>query len=392
MLRSVSLRSAKINPMNLLRPSNLLTQRQSYRIDAGLDLHCARSVLGGMERDGNWLGLARFPTDPEHLTEAVRALGPDVCLTVEVGPLTRWAAGLLRPLVGKLVVCEPRHNRLIAENPNKCDAQDVVDLCLLLSLGKLKEVWMGDDRQRQIHRALVHELLNWRDAQRELKALLKARDRQWGVLRVEGTGVFSRSQREKYLGQLPGVEERRMLLRVYAQHDHAIEQWKDTLREACRIGRQFPELAQCKKVPGIGGIGANVFSAIIEDPTRFATRQKLIKYARLAITERSSDGKPLGYQRLERRGHRELKTLSYHAWRTACRSTTSDNPVQRFYRQSLERTHDVRHARLNTQRKILPALWRIWLRGESFRAERFFPATDPDAKADGRSTPETAGG
>ena len=89
LLRSVALRSAKINPMNLIPPSNLLTHLQNYRIYAGLDLHCARSVLGGMERDGNWLGLSRFPTDPEHLTEAVRALGPGVCLTVEVGPLTR---------------------------------------------------------------------------------------------------------------------------------------------------------------------------------------------------------------------------------------------------------------------------------------------------------------
>jgi hypothetical protein len=65
----------------------------------------------------------------------------------------------------------------------------------------------------------------------------------------------------------------------------------------------------------------------------------------VAITDRSSDGKPLGYRRLERSGHRELKTLSYHAWRTACKSTTGDNPVQRFYRASLERTLDLRHAR-----------------------------------------------
>ena len=375
-----------------LQPGIPQTNIANHRTYAGLDLHCAHSVLGSMERDGNWRGLCRFPTDAEHLAEAVRALGSGVCLTVEVGALTRWAVGILRPLVAKLVVCEPRHNRLIAANPNKCDEQDVADLCLLLRLGKLKEVWMGDDRARQIHRELVHELLNWRDAQRELKALIKARYRQWGVLRVEGTGVFSRTQRERYLDQLPGAEERRMLLRVYAQHDHAIDQWKDTLREVCRISHQFPEIARFRKIPGIGIVGANVFSAIIENPARFATRQKLIKYARLAITGRSSDGKPLGYQRLERRGHRELKTLSYHAWRTGCKSTTGDNPVQRFYRASLERTHDVRHARLNTQRKILTAMWRMWQRGESFKPELFFPATDPEATADGRSTPETAGG
>ena len=53
-------------------------------------------------------------------------------------------------------------------------------MCLLLRLGKLKEVWMGEDRTREIYRALVYELLNWRDAQRELKALIKGRYRQWG--------------------------------------------------------------------------------------------------------------------------------------------------------------------------------------------------------------------
>jgi transposase len=360
-------------------------------IYAALDLHSGHSVLGSMNHDGQWLGWSRFRTAPAELEGAVRALGgPDVRLTLEASALTRWAVGLLRPLVGQLLVCEPRHNRLIAANPTKNDQQDVADLCLLLRLGRLKEVWMGDDRQRQIHRELVYELLNWRDAQRELKALLKARYRQWGVLRVEGTGVFSRTLRERYLSQLPGEEERRMLRRLYAQHDHALDQWKDTLREVRRVGRQFWEVGEFKMVPGIGSVAAHVFSAIIEDPSRFATRQKLIKYARLAITDRSSDGKPLGYQRLERRGHRELKTLSYHAWRTACRSTTADNAVQRLYRASLARTHDVRHARLNTQRKILETLWRIWQRREPFDPKRFFPSSPLGGSA-GESPRLTAG-
>jgi transposase len=364
-----------------------------YSVYAALDLHCAHSVLGGMDHDGNELSQSRFPTDAEPLTQAVRALGgTGVCLAMEASSLTRWAAGVVRPLVERLVICEPRHNRLIAEDANKDDGKDVNNLSLLLRINRLHEVWMGDDRQRQIHRELVYELLNWRDSQRELKALIKARYRQWGVLRVAGTGVFSRTLREKYLIQLPGEEEKRMLLRVYAQHDHAIDQWKDTLREVCRVGRAFWEVGQFKKIPGIGLIGAHVFSALIEDPARFATRQKLIKYARLAITDRSSDGKPLGYQRLERRGHRELKTLSYHAWRTACRSTTRENAVQRFYRASLERTHDVRHARLNTQRKILTAMWRMWRKREPFQPELFFPATDPDATANGQSKPENADG
>jgi transposase len=362
---------------------------ESHRIEshdlifAALDLHCAHSVLGSMEAGGPWRGWQHFATSAENLQKHVAALGgPRVWLTLEASALTRWAAGILRPLVGRLVICEPRHNRLIAGNRNKDDEQDVADLCLLLRLGRLKEVWMGTDRARQIHRELVYELLNWRDAQRELKALIKARYRQWGVLRVEGGRLFTQAGRETYLGQLPGEEERRILLRLYAQHDHALAQWRDTLREVRRAGRAFWEVGEFMKVPGIGPVGAHVFSAIIEEPGRFGTSGQLIKYARLSITERSSDGKPLGYQRLDRAGHHELKTLSYHAWRTATRSTTRDNPVRRYYRASREHTRDVRHARLNTQRKILEALWLMWLRRQPFEPERFFPSTGLPAKAE----------
>src|SRR5438094_9705301 len=66
----------------------------------------------------------------------------------------------------------------------------------------------------------------------------------------------------------------------------------------------------------------------------------------LGITDRTSDNKPLGYQRLDRRGNRELKNLSYHAWRTACKWTTGPNVIKAFYQQSRQRTGSVRHARL----------------------------------------------
>jgi hypothetical protein len=193
---------------------------------AALDLHSTSSVLGSMDHEGNALRRTRFVTRAGTLKEAVAGLGSKhrrrIYLTLEAGALSRWAAGIVRPLVQRLVICDPRHNRYINGNPGKCDEADVDALCLLLRLNKLKEVWMGEDRTREIYRALVYELLNWRDAQRELKALLKARYRGWGVLKLNGLKVFSKTLRSEYLAQLPGEEEQRMLLRVYAQHDHAI--------------------------------------------------------------------------------------------------------------------------------------------------------------------------
>jgi transposase len=230
---------------------------------------------------------------------------------------------------------------------------------------------MGQDRTREIYRALVYELLNWRDAQRELKALIKARYRGWGVLRLHGIKVFSSKVREEYLEQLPAEEERRMMRRLYGQFDHALLQWKETLKEVERLGKKFWEVREFERIPGVGPIAAHVFSAIIEEPSRFRTKHQLWKYSQLGITDRTSDGKPLGYQRLDRRGNAELKNLSYHAWRTACKSTTGPNPIKTFYQHSRLRTGSVRHARLNTQRKILETMWMMWLRQQPFDPQRF---------------------
>lgn len=353
---------------------------------AALDLHSSQSVLGSMDHEGNSQGRVRFATEAETLRQQVQALkkkARSLYLTVEAGALTRWAVGIIRPLVDRLIICEPRHNRLINSNPDKCDEADVEGMCLLLRLGKLKEVWMGSDRTREIYRALVYELLNWRDAQRELKALIKARYRQWGVLKLHGLKVFSKTLRRDYLAQLPGDEERRMMERLYRQHDQAIVQWKETLKEVERVGQGFWEVREFQRLPGVGPIAAHVFSAIVETPERFQTKAQLRKYSSLGITDRSSDGKPLGYQRLNRRGNRELKNLSYHAWRTACKSTTGPNAIKSFYQASKERTHDVRHARLNTQRKILETLWLIWLRRRPFDPNKFFPTTNAPAQEAG---------
>ena len=162
-------------------------------IYAALDLHSRHSVLGSMEHGGKTGARMRFATEAETLRAQVARLRKakrPLFLTMEAGALTRWASAVVRPLVERLIICEPRHNRLINSNPTKSDEADVEGMCLLLRLGKLKEVWMGTDRTREIYRALVYELLNWRDAQRQLKALIKARYRQWGVRKAARAKSF----------------------------------------------------------------------------------------------------------------------------------------------------------------------------------------------------------
>lgn len=339
---------------------------------AALDLHSTTTVLGTLSLDGKHSRPIRFPTTAELLVSHVQALGHDgVKLTLEASPLARWAAKLLRPHVDQLIVCEPRFNKLIGSDPHKRDENDVRSLCTLLSLGHIKEVWIGTDRNREILRHLVGELLESRDKAREAKSHIKARFRQWGVIQLHGKTLFSPTAKEQWISRLQGAEEQRMMRRLYQRHENALAEHKACLKEALRMARRFPEIRRMRKVPGVGPIGALVFCALIEDPKRFPDRSKLWRYCALGITDRSSDNKPLSYQRIDRRGNNELKNLSYHAWRTACKSTTGDNAVKAFYQASIERTGSVRHARLNTQRKLLETLWRMWLRNNDYDAKLF---------------------
>ena len=113
-------------------------------IYAALDLHSRYSVLGSMDHDGKSWPKVRFATTALLLRrniEALRHRKRPLYLTIEAGAFTRWASAIARPLVERLLICEPRHNRLINSNPNKSDEADVDGMCLLLRLGKLKEVW-----------------------------------------------------------------------------------------------------------------------------------------------------------------------------------------------------------------------------------------------------------
>ena len=42
-----------------------------------------------------------------------------------------------------------------------------------------------------------------------------------------------------------------MILRLYAQHDHALEQWKETLKEVERLGKGFWEVGEFERIPGV---------------------------------------------------------------------------------------------------------------------------------------------
>jgi transposase len=350
-------------------PSPLAGLTESGRVYLALDVHAAYCVLGAMREDGTWLGEVRVPTTAEALRTALTGIhAGEKWLTFEEGGMALWLCDLLRPLVQRLLVCDPRENALIGRSAKKRDEWDVRALCRLFRLGELKEIWHSSDPARNAFLLTAETYLQLRKEIVRLKNVLKAWYRRGGVM-VRGSTPYSEKGRKAWLAQLPAGPLREGARMHYAVLDTLSTQWEHAWQQLTAQGRAFPEIARFVALPGMGPVGAHLFSALIGDPRRFTTRQQLWRYCKLAITDRSSDGKPLGYQRLERHGQGELKAVSYHAWKGAI--VSKGNEIKRWYGGSLERTGDTRHARLNTQRKILEALWLIWQRDTVYDPQRF---------------------
>ena len=195
----------------------------------------------------------------------------------------------------------------------------------------------------------------------------------WGILDIAGEGVYSIKKRDEYLKKIKHLDIRRQLGRLYKAMDHAVSLQERALKALKRLGHNYAEIKEFEKIPGSGEIGAHIFDAIIQTPHRFANRSQLWRYCRLGVTEHSSDGKPLGFKRLDKSGISEIKSLTYLGWMNALKR---ENEVREFYMRSLKRTYNRVHARLNTQRKIIAVMYGIWRKGEAYRPELFLGSAD----------------
>jgi len=334
-----------------------------------MDLHAKNCTLGQMDDDGSFLGNIEFPTSENNIIDGLKSIkAKEKYLAIEAGTLTYWAAQVANPFVSQVIVCDPRENALIYKSPYKKDKVDTRKLCRLLRLGELNHVYQPENDDRAIFKAAAQHYIDLRNQLIRLKQKVKAMYRHWGVINVFTDAVYSKSGRDKYLAQVKHLPVRDQLLRLYYLMDQTEAMRKSALKSMKQLGRKYAEIREFKKIPGIADISAHVFDAFIQTPHRFAKKNRLWKYCRLSVTDRSSDGKPLGFQRIDPSGIGELKALSYRAFMATMKS---DNEVKRFYLGSLQRTHSRKHARLNTQRKILSVMYSIWKKGAAYRPELF---------------------
>jgi len=333
----------------------------------GLELHSTESRVVSMNEDGKVLSEREVETSGSNLIEAFEALEGRLKIHLEASEMAGWARNLLLervPAARKVTVSHPKSNAWIANDPLKGDSVDARKLADLMRMGRTHEVFYPEDRRLGVFKKTVQHYEDLTGNQARLKQKIKARLRLEGI-HAEGTGVFSEDGRKLTLEAIEDQFRREAIAQLYDLLDDTLRA-RDRARKLMRKqSKSFPIVQHFREVPGIGLVLACRFVGYIQNPHRFATKSKLWRYCRLGVTERSSNGKPLGYRRLDPNGCGALKDLSRKAFQAAI-SREDNNGVKRFYRSSISRTNNEEHARLNTQRKILAVMWAMWRKGERY--------------------------
>lgn len=339
----------------------------------GLDLHATHSEFGVIDGHGQEQQRHKLATDPKLMNDWLGSLSANhIFLAVEEGPLTQWISWQLSGVVDELVVCDPKENFWISRSAKKTDRIDAVKLARLLRMGELRPVWHSEQKNdRALFAAAATHYITMRREQVRLKHQIKSRFRRWGVIDVSGETVYSTQGRAGYLEQLTDGCIRTQIAGLFTLLDHTVDAQADAKEQMLRLGSGYEEIVEFQKMPGIGPILAYLFSGIVQTPHRFERVQQLWRWGGLGITDRSSNGKPLGYEKLDPNGRSEIKDISYRAWKAGATQATTTNEVKRFYETSLSNSSSQTNARLNTQRKILKVLWTIWRKQVCYNPDLF---------------------
>ena len=115
----------------------------------GMDVHQATLSVAVMDAQGKLIMECLLETKAATVVEFIRGLHGTLSLTFEEGTSAAWLHDLLKPLVSRLVVCDPRKNALLKDG-NKSDRIDARKLAELLRGNQLHPVYHGEHGVRTL--------------------------------------------------------------------------------------------------------------------------------------------------------------------------------------------------------------------------------------------------
>jgi len=96
----------------------------------GMDVHQAMTVVAVMDADGKVVLETMVPTEASAIIGLVQLISGPVHVTFEETTQAEWLYDAVRSFATEVIVCDPRHNKLLREGSkgDKIDARKLADL------------------------------------------------------------------------------------------------------------------------------------------------------------------------------------------------------------------------------------------------------------------------
>jgi transposase len=337
----------------------------------GMDVHKDTIVIAVLNAQGKRVMESIIETKAQAVRDFVQGVRGTVHVTFEEGTHAAWLYDGLRPLVAKVVVCDPRKNTLLLAG-NKGDRVDAHKLAQLLRADLLTPVYHGTHGTRTLKELARSYSALMEDCTRvmnRLKALYRAR-----AIPCTGEGVYQKEERARWLRKLTDAGARRRAEWLYQELDPLIE-LRDTAREALVAeSRNHPAHHLLRSIAGLGPVRVAQLIAAIDSPHRFRTKRQLWAYSGLAVTTKSSADYRMVKGELRKaarvRATRGLnpnynRTLK-HVFKDAALLASVRGALKPYHDHLVDQGMRPALARLTVARKIAAITLAVWKKGERF--------------------------
>ncbi|MGQ0826742.1 MAG: IS110 family transposase [Actinomycetota bacterium] len=330
----------------------------------GMDVHRSFAQIAVVE-DGLCRDEGRIGVKPEDLRAWAETLEPDDEVALEATTNSDAIATMLRPLVRRVVVSNPRKTRAIAEAKVKTDKVDARILAQLLAADFLPETWVADDRTRMLRRLVMRRTHLVRQRTR-LKNQVHAVLARNLVPTCPHADLFSRVGRRWLAAQALPADEWRSVDALVRQLDFHGAELADVERDIAVEAIDDPIVARLMTVPGIDVAVAVSIVAAVGDFARFEDPGRLVAYLGLNPRVRQSGNGPAVHGRITKTGRSQARGMIVEAAFSAARAP---GPLRAFYRRVKDR-RGFQVATVATARKMTVLCWHIVTKDEDYAFAR----------------------
>jgi len=333
----------------------------------GADVHSNNTQLA-IEQRGRIVARYSVPTTIPAISTVLSSVQGRKILAIEEGPMAGWLYRNLNQEVDKLIVSEPRRNKLITSEGDKDDKIDADKLAALLRGNFLKAVHHTSDD----HRAHLKHWINLyhdrvRDAVRDINKI-RACCRMHGV-RIPRKVVRNQLHRHQWLCGLNNPVLKAQLKMLWIGYDATREQAELAKKQFSSYARKYPIIKSWGKLPGIGLIRATTIFAYLDTPWRFKNRAKLYKYCGVGLVRTSSGKDKKGRPKSPRLKlpwfvNRRVKNAVLGAATSAIER--GDNAFKDYYKRMVSNGIIPANARHSVARKLISTMSAMWKTGSEY--------------------------